>query len=81
MTIMFRYPELEDYVYYVAPLPSLKTVIIGLKGSTFPNMNSLNHKVITYLRGAKFSDEIKQANDYETFIRRQLTTFYRALRC
>lgn len=58
MTIMFRYPELEDYVDYVMPLPSLKTVVIGLQGSTFKDVESLTNKKIAYLRGAKFSDDI-----------------------
>jgi len=58
MTIMFRYPELEDYVDYIMPLPSLKTVVIGLQGSIFKEVDSLKNKKIAYLRGAKFSDEI-----------------------
>ncbi len=58
LTIMFRYPELEDYVDYVAPLPSLKTVVIGLKGTHFADLDSLSGKKIAYLRGAKFSDVI-----------------------
>lgn len=65
MTIMFKYAELEGHVDYVAPLPSLKTVVIGLKGSTFDSVSSLKGRTLAYLRGAKFSDEID--NDPEIF--------------
>ncbi|GLS90450.1 hypothetical protein GCM10007916_15170 [Psychromonas marina] len=58
LTIMFRYPELEEYVEYIAPLPSIKTVVMGLQGNNFTNIESLTNKKIAYLRGAKFSDEI-----------------------
>jgi len=63
MTIMFKYKELEDYVVYIAPLPSLKTVVIGLKGSHFDSIESLKGKKIAYLRGAKFSDAIDSDPD------------------
>jgi len=58
LTIMFRNPALDEYVDYVAPLPSLKTVVIGLQGNNFKNIDSLKGKKIAYLRGGKFSDEI-----------------------
>ncbi len=58
LTIMFKYKELEDYVTYITPLPSLKNVVIGLKGSQFDNIYSLEGKTIAYLRGAKFSDGV-----------------------
>ncbi len=67
---MFKYKELEDHVTYIAPLPSLKNVIIGLNGSYFPDINSLKHKNIAYLRGAKFSDKIDNDPDIsKTLIR------------
>jgi polar amino acid transport system substrate-binding protein len=58
LTIMFRYKELEDYVIYIAPLPALTNVVIGLKGSSFNSISDLEGKSLAYLRGAKFSDEI-----------------------
>ncbi len=69
LTIMFRYPELERYVTFITPLPTLKNVVIGLKGSSFKVINDLKGKSIAYLRGAKFSDIIdkdRQIIKYET---------------
>mgnify|MGYP000110463776 CR=1 FL=1 len=63
MTIMFKYPELEPYVHYIAPLPPLKVVVIGLAGSSFPSVPSLKGKRIAYLRGASFSAEIDGDED------------------
>ena len=63
LTIMFKYKELEGHVIYIAPLPSLKNVVIGLNGSHFPDIQSLKHKNIAYLRGAKFSDKIDNDPD------------------
>jgi len=58
LTIMFKYKELEDYVSYIAPLPTLKNVIIGLKGTHIKDLLELEGKTLAYLRGAKFSDAI-----------------------
>jgi len=58
LTIMFKYSELEPYVTYIYPLPALKNVIIGRNHDHFPTVESLNGKVIAYLRGAKFSDSV-----------------------
>ncbi|WP_415904139.1 substrate-binding periplasmic protein [Neptuniibacter sp. QD48_55] len=58
MTIMFKYEELKEHVIYVAPLPALPTVVIGLKGTTFESVESLKGKELAYLRGAKFSEQI-----------------------
>lgn len=58
LTIMFKYQELEQYVTYITPLPSLKNVVIGLQGNQFDNTYSLEGKTVAYLRGAKFSDAI-----------------------
>ncbi len=63
MTIMFKYKELEDHVVYIAPLPSLKIVVIGLKGSTFDSIENLKGKKLAYLRGVKFSDAIDSEPD------------------
>jgi hypothetical protein len=41
---MFRYPELEGHVDYIAQLPSKPVVVIGLKGQSFKNINSLSGK-------------------------------------
>lgn len=69
MTIMFKYRELEEHVIYVAPLPSLRTVVIGPAGSSFNSIESLKGKRIAYLRGAKFSDII----DKDPTITKQIT--------
>jgi polar amino acid transport system substrate-binding protein len=58
LTIMFKYKELEDHVSYIAPLPTLKNVIIGLKGTHIKDLHELEGKTLAYLRGAKFSDAI-----------------------
>lgn len=58
LTIMFRYKALQNDVIYIAPLPPLQTVVIGLKGSQFPSPEALIGKKIAYLRGARFSDVI-----------------------
>jgi polar amino acid transport system substrate-binding protein len=58
LSILFKYKELEDFVIYLAPLPSLKNVVIGLKDFEINDIKSLEGKRLGYLRGAKFSDEI-----------------------
>ncbi len=58
LTIMFKYKELADYVDYIYPLPTLKNVVIGRKGSDFHSVEQLEKLSIAYLRGAKFSDDI-----------------------
>ena len=68
MTIMFKYQELEQYVTYVAPLPSLKIVVVGLHFSAFSSINKLKGVRLAYLRGASFSDAID--NDPSVIIHR-----------
>ena len=58
LSILFKYKKLEDHVIYVAPLPSLETVVIGLKDTHFKSMEDLKGRSLAYLRGAKFSDAI-----------------------
>ncbi len=58
LTIMFKYKELEDYVDYIYPLPTLKNVVIGRKGTNYLSVAQLEKLSIAYLRGAKFSDDI-----------------------
>jgi len=58
LTIMFKYAELEDYVTYLHPLPTLTNIVIGLNGKEFKNIAELEGKTLAYLRGAKFSDDI-----------------------
>ncbi|WP_232771093.1 substrate-binding periplasmic protein [Colwellia sp. 75C3] len=58
LTIMFKYKELVDYVDYIYPLPSLKNVVIGRKGTDFSSVKQLEKRSIAYLRGAKFSDDV-----------------------
>ncbi|QBG37832.1 transporter substrate-binding domain-containing protein [Litorilituus sediminis] len=67
ITIMYRYQELEGYVTYIAPLPTLKNVVIGVKGTHFADIASLRGKRLAYLRGAQFNQQIdndKQINKY-----------------
>ena len=58
MTIMFKYPQLEEHVIYIAPLKPLKIVVMGLEGVSFDSLSNLKGKSVAYLRGAKFSDAI-----------------------
>jgi len=58
LTIMFKYKELADFVDYIYPLPTLKNVVIGRKGSDYHSVKQLETLSIAYLRGAKFSDDI-----------------------
>lgn len=77
MTIMFRYPELEDYVEYIAPLPSLKIVVIGLKHANFNDISDLNGKKIIYLRGAKFSNKI---DNNDRIVKYPIKTFVQGIK-
>jgi len=69
LTIMFKYPNLDDHVVYIAPLAPLKTVVLGLKGVQLHSLESLRGKTLAYLRGAQFSIEI----DNDTSIKKQIT--------
>ncbi|EPJ43445.1 MAG: hypothetical protein OFPI_43050 [Osedax symbiont Rs2] len=69
LTIMFKYQELADHVIYIAPLPTLKNVVIGLKGTSFKSISTLQGKTLAYLRGASFSkaiDSDKQIKKHRT---------------
>jgi polar amino acid transport system substrate-binding protein len=63
LSIMFKYKELSEYVIYIAPLPTLKNVVIGLAGTEIYAIDDLKGKTIGYLRGAKFSDVIDNDPD------------------
>lgn len=63
VTIMFKYQELAPYVKYITPLPALRNVVIGRNSTPISSIDDLNGKVIAYLRGAKFSDEIDKAQN------------------
>ncbi|NQZ80311.1 MAG: transporter substrate-binding domain-containing protein [Colwellia sp.] len=69
ITIMFKYQELEEFVTYIAPLPPIKNVVIGLKMNSFTSIDALKGKSIAYLRGAKFS----QAIDNDPSIKKHYT--------
>jgi len=58
LSILFRYQELEGFVEFIAPLPPLEIVMMGLKGTTLKSLNDLENKRLGYLRGAKLSDKI-----------------------
>jgi len=58
VTIMFKYQELEEYVIYVAALPPIKNVVVGLKELQLTSIDALHGKSLAYLRGAKFSEVI-----------------------
>ena len=64
LTIMFRYPALEEYVDYVAPFPSQQLVLLALQGQYFKKISDLSGKKIIYLRGTKLNNEI----DYDKTI-------------
>lgn len=59
LTIMFKYKELENYVTYITPLPSLQNVVVGVRGKSVTSVNDLEGRSIAYLRGAHFSNEIE----------------------
>lgn len=63
LTIMFKYEELEGHVEFIAPLPTLKTVVVGLEGTNLNSIEDLKGKTLAYLRGAKFSDVIDDDPD------------------
>ncbi len=65
LTIMFKYKELEGHVEYIAPLPALKMVVVGLAGSNINSIEDLKGKTIAYLRGAKFGDMIDDDPDIQ----------------
>ena len=67
LTIMFKYKELDDYVTFLAPIPALKIVVLGLKGHGFKAINDLKGKRLAYLRGAKFNDEIDENSEIIRF--------------
>ena len=77
MTIMFKYSELEPYVHYIAPLPPLKVVVIGMSGSSYPSIQSLKGKRIAYLRGASFSAEIDSDEDIKII---RVTDLYQGIK-
>lgn len=76
ITIMFKYKELADYVDYIYPLPSLKNVVIGRKGSNFGTIKQLEKLSIAYLRGAKFSDDI---DNNPEIIKQKVSDFHQGL--
>jgi len=67
LSILFKYKQLEDHVIYIAPLPTLKTVVIGLQGTNIESVKQLKFKTLGYLRGAKFSDVVDNDPDIKTF--------------
>lgn len=62
LTIMFKYDELKNDVVYIASLPPLKNVVVGISGSRFKSIKELEGKRIAYLRGASFSKVIENNN-------------------
>ena len=70
LTIMFKYQELADHVIYIAPLPTLKNVVLGLKDTNFEATSALHGKTLAYLRGASFSEAI----DSNPLIKKHRTT-------
>lgn len=73
LTIMFRNPELEGYVDYVAALPSKKTIVLGLPETIFNDIADLSGKRLAYLRGARFNKQI----DNDESIEKHLVTDYK----
>lgn len=77
MTIMFKYEELKDHVIYIAPLPALKTVVIGIEGEKFESISALKGKTLAYLRGAKFN---KQIDDDPEILKHTTLNFVQAVK-
>jgi polar amino acid transport system substrate-binding protein len=69
IAILFKYKELDNFVTYLVPLPSINNVVLALKGTKFNNVKDFEGKILGNLRGANFSPDI-QANTkiikYET---------------
>jgi polar amino acid transport system substrate-binding protein len=78
LSILFKYEELEDYVHYLLPLPPLKNVVIGRKGSTINSIKQLKGKRLAYLRGASFNDEI---DDDDEIYKQSITNFTQGVKC
>jgi len=76
LTIMFKYKELVDYVDYIYPLPTLKNVVIGRKGTDYYSVAQLEKLSIAYLRGAKFSDDI---DNNPEIIKQTVSDFHQGL--
>ena len=76
LTIMFKYKELTDYVDYIYPLPALKNVVIGRRGTNFHSVSQLEKLSVAYLRGAKFSDKI---DNNPEIIKQTVSDFYQGL--
>jgi len=76
LTIMFKYKELADYVDYIYPLPTLKNVVIGRKGTDYHSIKQLEKLSIAYLRGAKFSDDI---DNNPEIIKQTVSDFHQGL--
>jgi len=76
LTIMFKYKELADYVDYIYPLPTLKNVVIGRKGTDYHSVKQLETLSIAYLRGAKFSDDI---DNNPKIIKQTVSDFHQGL--
>jgi len=76
LTIMFKYKELTDYVDYIYPLPTLKNVVIGRKGTDYHSVAQLEKLSIAYLRGAKFSDDI---DNNPEIIKQTVSDFHQGL--
>ncbi len=76
LTIMFKYKELADYVDYIYPLPTLKNVVIGRKGTEYHSIKQLEKLSIAYLRGAKFSDAI---DNNPEIIKQTVSDFHQGL--
>ncbi|NRB37337.1 MAG: transporter substrate-binding domain-containing protein [Pseudomonadales bacterium] len=62
ISILFRYEELEAYVFYIAPLAPLQTVVLSRQDSHLKNIESLHGRRLAYLRGAHFSEVIDKNN-------------------
>jgi len=76
LTIMFKYKELSQDVIYIAPLPTLQNVVIGLASTRIDAIDDLKGKVLGYLRGAKFSDVIDNDPDIHKY---EVRDYFQAL--
>ena len=64
---MFKYKELENYVTYITPLPSLQNIVVGISDNNPKSIKDLERGSITYLLVANFSNEIENNSTISLF--------------
>jgi len=68
MSILMANPTIEKSCIAIAPILNVESIIVGLKGKTFPNLLSLHGKTVGIVRLAKYHSEFdkdRKINKYE----------------